>query len=183
MCREWNPIHLQTINNHRIRLKPSLFQHIGVHSSLSGKVQKLKEKDFGKQPIHRPHPDNPPAKVSTSLKVYQKYTLESAYKGDSYFWSLLPQAGDFVRFDFDPPIRLIGKRKIYLFNSIVSYSFQNFSLRKASLKHSDGCRERWVIYHYKPIVFCALFSPSWASQNDFNCFYPFTRINLFSSLF
>lgn len=89
-------------------MKPSLFQHIGVQSSLSGKVQKLKEKDFGKQPIHKPHLDNPPAKVSTSLKVYQKYTLENAYKGESFFWSLLPQAGDFVRFDFDPPIRLQG---------------------------------------------------------------------------
>jgi len=34
--------------------KPSLFQHIGVHSSLKGKVQKLKEKDFGKTGMHTP---------------------------------------------------------------------------------------------------------------------------------
>lgn len=28
--------------NLRIRFKPSLFQHVGTHSSLAGKIQKLK---------------------------------------------------------------------------------------------------------------------------------------------
>ncbi|XP_010796178.1 alpha-1,3-mannosyl-glycoprotein 4-beta-N-acetylglucosaminyltransferase B-like, partial [Notothenia coriiceps] len=31
--------------NLRIRFKPSLFQHVGTHSSLAGKIQKLKVQD------------------------------------------------------------------------------------------------------------------------------------------
>jgi len=98
----------QTKNQYRILYKPSLFQHIGVHSSLKGKVQKLKEKDFGKQPMHKAHTDNPPAEVTTSLKTYQKYTVEAAYKGETFFWGLLPQPGDWIKFQFAPPIRLEG---------------------------------------------------------------------------
>uniref|UniRef100_A0A8C5VIM3 Alpha-1,3-mannosyl-glycoprotein 4-beta-N-acetylglucosaminyltransferase B n=1 Tax=Microcebus murinus TaxID=30608 RepID=A0A8C5VIM3_MICMU len=46
--------------NLRIRFKPSLFQHVGTHSSLAGKIQKLKDKDFGKQALRKEHV-NPPA--------------------------------------------------------------------------------------------------------------------------
>jgi len=53
--------------------------------------------------------DNPPAVASTSLKPYQKYGLDKAYKGESFFWGLLPQANDWMRFDFEPPIRLEGR--------------------------------------------------------------------------
>lgn len=87
----------QTKNQYRLLYKPSLFQHIGVHSSLKGKVQKLKEKDFGKQPMHKAHTDNPAAEITTSLKTYQKYTLEAAYKGETFFWGLLPQPGDWIK--------------------------------------------------------------------------------------
>lgn len=97
----------ETKNKFRIRLKPSLFQHVGTHSSLKGKIQKLKEKDFGKATLHKPH-SNPPASVTTSLKTYQKYTLEAAYTGDNFFWGLLPQPGDWVKFEFNPKIRLRG---------------------------------------------------------------------------
>jgi alpha-1,3-mannosylglycoprotein beta-1,4-N-acetylglucosaminyltransferase A/B len=87
----------QTKSQYRLLYKPSLFQHIGVHSSLKGKVQKLKEKDFGKAAMHKAHSDNPPAEVTTSLKTYQKYTVESAYKGETFFWGLLPQPGDWIK--------------------------------------------------------------------------------------
>lgn len=73
-------------NQHRHRHKPSLFQHVGLQSSLSGKVQKLKEKDFGKQPLHKPHTDNPQAVASTSLKIYQNFKIQEAYSGQNFFW-------------------------------------------------------------------------------------------------
>jgi len=38
----------------KIRHTPSLFQHIGTYSSLEGKVQYLKDRDFGR-PAHIPH--------------------------------------------------------------------------------------------------------------------------------
>uniref|UniRef100_A0A2R5LNF2 Putative alpha-13-mannosyl-glycoprotein 4-beta-n-acetylglucosaminyltransferase b n=1 Tax=Ornithodoros turicata TaxID=34597 RepID=A0A2R5LNF2_9ACAR len=88
-----------------IHYKPSLFQHVGTHSSLKGKVQKLKDHQFGKLSLFVVH-HNPPAEVSTTLKVYKAYNIARAYKGDNFFWSLLPQKGDNVTFRFTPPIRI-----------------------------------------------------------------------------
>uniref|UniRef100_K7FHZ4 Alpha-1,3-mannosyl-glycoprotein 4-beta-N-acetylglucosaminyltransferase B n=1 Tax=Pelodiscus sinensis TaxID=13735 RepID=K7FHZ4_PELSI len=91
--------------NLRIRFKPSLFQHVGTHSSLAGKIQKLKDKDFGKQALRKEHV-NPPAEVSTSLKTYQHFTLEKAYLREDFFWAFTPMAGDFIRFRFFKPLRI-----------------------------------------------------------------------------
>ncbi|KAJ6667895.1 hypothetical protein lerEdw1_016216 [Lerista edwardsae] len=91
--------------NLRIRFKPSLFQHVGTHSSLAGKIQKLKDKDFGKQALRKEHV-NPPAEVSTSLKTYQHFSLEKAYLREDFFWAFTPTAGDFVRFRFFKPLRI-----------------------------------------------------------------------------
>uniref|UniRef100_A0A8C3MF59 Alpha-1,3-mannosyl-glycoprotein 4-beta-N-acetylglucosaminyltransferase B n=1 Tax=Geospiza parvula TaxID=87175 RepID=A0A8C3MF59_GEOPR len=96
----------------RIRAKPSLFQHMGTFSSLAGKIQNLKDKDFGKILLHKAH-NNPPAKVDTSLKIYKQYTLEKVYKGQDCFWALAPVAGDYIRFTFLNPL---GVEK-YLFRS------------------------------------------------------------------
>ncbi|CAD7076635.1 unnamed protein product [Hermetia illucens] len=95
-----------------IHYKPSLFQHIGTTSSLKGKVQKLKDKQFGKIPSFYPH-TNPPATVKTAIVPYKNYQLLRAYKGETYFWGLLPQPGDLVEFIFDEPIAI----KRYLFRS------------------------------------------------------------------
>uniref|UniRef100_A0A673KI83 Alpha-1,3-mannosyl-glycoprotein 4-beta-N-acetylglucosaminyltransferase A n=1 Tax=Sinocyclocheilus rhinocerous TaxID=307959 RepID=A0A673KI83_9TELE len=96
----------------RIRFRPSLFQHVGLHSSLAGKIQKLTDKDFLKPLLHKIHV-NPPAEVSTSLKVYQGHTLEKTYLGEDFFWAITPMAGDYVLFKFDRP-PLIGR---FLFRS------------------------------------------------------------------
>ncbi|XP_027554649.1 alpha-1,3-mannosyl-glycoprotein 4-beta-N-acetylglucosaminyltransferase-like protein MGAT4D [Neopelma chrysocephalum] len=89
----------------RIRAKPSLFQHMGIHSSLAGKIQNLKDKDFGKSVLHKAH-KNPPAKVDTSLRIYQQYTLEKIYKGEDCFWASAPVAGDYIRFTFLNPLKV-----------------------------------------------------------------------------
>lgn len=78
---------------------------MGTHSSLAGKIQKLKDKDFGKQALRKEHV-NPPAEVSTSLKTYQHFTLEKAYLREDFFWAFTPAAGDFIRFRFFQPLRL-----------------------------------------------------------------------------
>uniref|UniRef100_A0A663NB64 MGAT4 family member D n=1 Tax=Athene cunicularia TaxID=194338 RepID=A0A663NB64_ATHCN len=89
----------------RIRAKPSLFQHVGTYSSLAGKIQNLKDKDFGKNVLHKAH-NNPPAKVDTSLRIYQKYTLEKVYKGKDYLWASAPVAGDYISFTFLNPLKV-----------------------------------------------------------------------------
>ncbi|NWR02623.1 MGT4B acetylglucosaminyltransferase, partial [Paradoxornis webbianus] len=96
----------------RIRAKPSLFQHMGIHSSLAGKIQNLKDKDFGKNMLYKAH-NNPPAEVDTSLRIYQQYTLEEVYKGQNFFWALAPVAGDYIRFTFLNPLQV----EKYLFRS------------------------------------------------------------------
>ncbi|XP_028935826.1 alpha-1,3-mannosyl-glycoprotein 4-beta-N-acetylglucosaminyltransferase A isoform X1 [Ornithorhynchus anatinus] len=98
--------------NLRIRFRPSLFQHVGLHSSLPGKIQKLTDKDFLKPLLHKIH-INPPAEVSSSLKVYQGHTLEKTYMGEDFFWAVTPVAGDYILFKFDKPVDV----ERYLFHS------------------------------------------------------------------
>ncbi|KAJ7319689.1 hypothetical protein JRQ81_019200 [Phrynocephalus forsythii] len=92
-------------SNLRIRFRPSLFQHVGLHSSLAGKIQKLTDKDFLKPLLHKIHV-NPPAEVSTTLKVYQGHALEKAYMGEDFFWAVTPVAGDYILFKFDKPVNI-----------------------------------------------------------------------------
>ncbi|KAG8504889.1 Alpha-1,3-mannosyl-glycoprotein 4-beta-N-acetylglucosaminyltransferase A, partial [Galemys pyrenaicus] len=98
--------------NLRIRFRPSLFQHVGLHSSLTGKIQKLTDKDYLKPLLLKIHV-NPPAEVSTSLKVYQGHTLEKTYMGEDFFWAITPLAGDYIIFKFDKPVNV----ESYLFHS------------------------------------------------------------------
>ncbi|XP_062902700.1 alpha-1,3-mannosyl-glycoprotein 4-beta-N-acetylglucosaminyltransferase B-like [Mobula hypostoma] len=98
--------------NLRIRYRPSLFQHMGTHSSLAGKIQNLKDKDFNKQLLLKRH-SNPTAELTTSLKIYQHYSLEKAYKGEDFFWAYTPVAGDFIKFKFYQPLKV----ERYLFRS------------------------------------------------------------------
>ncbi|KAF5896251.1 alpha-1,3-mannosyl-glycoprotein 4-beta-N-acetylglucosaminyltransferase B-like, partial [Clarias magur] len=93
-------------------IKPSLFQHVGVHSSLAGKIQNLKDKDFGKQVLHKAH-RNPPAELSTSLKHYQSHTLDRAYRGEDFLWAFSPSKGDYILIRFNTPQTI----KRYLFRS------------------------------------------------------------------
>jgi len=92
-----------------IHYKPSLFQHVGTTSSLKGKVQKLKDKQFGKLPLFIPH-KNPAAQVSSPIKAYKRYTINGAYNGETFFWGLMPQAGDIISFDFEQPVKLQSYR-------------------------------------------------------------------------
>lgn len=92
-------------SNIRIRFRPSLFQHVGLHSSLAGKIQKLTDKDFMKPLLHKMHV-NPAAEVTTSLKVYQGHTLDKAYLGEDFFWGITPVAGDYILFKFDKPLNI-----------------------------------------------------------------------------
>ena len=95
---------------------PTLFQHIGEHSSLRGKIQNLKDNLFQPTqpqiPVIR-HPkvfngDNPPARISTSLSHYMNYLPENPYsKADLVFWSDRPgQAGDYFIIRFNDSVSL-----------------------------------------------------------------------------
>lgn len=87
--------------------KPSLFQHIGIHSSLKGKVQKLRDKAFGKSKLFEPHL-NPESEVYTTINHYKNYRLSSAYDGETFFWGITPVNNSFIGFKYNPPINLIS---------------------------------------------------------------------------
>uniref|UniRef100_A0A8C1X6M7 Zgc:154054 n=1 Tax=Cyprinus carpio TaxID=7962 RepID=A0A8C1X6M7_CYPCA len=107
---------LKHCNNEKAQLKrtykPSLFQHVGLHSSLTGKIQNLKDKDFGNQVLFKGH-YNPPAELSSSLEKYQSHTLERAYNGEDFFWGLTPKRGDYILITFTTPQAVKG----YFFRS------------------------------------------------------------------
>lgn len=91
---------------HWLYFRPSLFQHVGTHSSLRGKVQKLRDRAFGKLTLFVGHKDNPTAEASTTLHNYKKFSIDRAYAGETYFWAMAPSMGDSVSFDFKPPVPL-----------------------------------------------------------------------------
>uniref|UniRef100_A0A8C0IJ13 MGAT4 family member D n=1 Tax=Bubo bubo TaxID=30461 RepID=A0A8C0IJ13_BUBBB len=129
----------------RIRAKPSLFQHVGTYSSLAGKIQNLKDKDFGKNVLHKAH-NNPPARVDTSLRIYQKYTLEKVYKGKDCLWASAPVAGDYISFTFLNPLKVENGNMEHpgdkLFNTTVEVLPADVSLSFPTvihIFHSNTC--------------------------------------------
>uniref|UniRef100_A0A3B3SS09 Zgc:154054 n=1 Tax=Paramormyrops kingsleyae TaxID=1676925 RepID=A0A3B3SS09_9TELE len=103
--------------------KPSLFQHVGLHSSLPGKIQNLKDKDFGNQILFKSH-RNPHAELTSSLSVYQSHTLQRAYLGVDFFWGLTPAAGDYILISFLQPQTHWNLQKV-AFHCMAPGSFVN----------------------------------------------------------
>jgi len=94
------------VSRHVLTSRPPLFQHLGVYSSMKGKIQKLKEKSFNsKENLYFAHAENPQySKLSTDLVVYKTFDLESAYNGADYFWALSAKKGNYIQFEFANPI-------------------------------------------------------------------------------
>ncbi|KAJ8410490.1 hypothetical protein AAFF_G00193940 [Aldrovandia affinis] len=148
--------------NLRIRFKPSLFQHVGTHFSLAGKIQKLKDRTSGKQTLHKGHA-NPLAEVTTSLKTYQHFTLEKAYLGEDFFWAFTPVAGDFIRIRFFTPVCIeryffrsgnIEHPGDKLFNTTVEVlPFDNIQSEKEALK--EGREKAWLYGFMRMALFAS----------------------------
>ncbi|PZC77699.1 hypothetical protein B5X24_HaOG203066 [Helicoverpa armigera] len=91
----------------RPKYKSSLFQHIGLYSSLKGKIHKVKDVHFGTGPTFYPHTTNPPVHtLKTDIPELPGHTLRKAYLGHTYFWGEKPKKGDLVEFWFEKPVAL-----------------------------------------------------------------------------
>ena len=98
---------VRTKGLHRFRFRPSLFQHIGIYSSLKGKIQKLKDKDFGKNiKLFKGHENPRVSSIVSTLKDYEKHSVVSCYAGQNFFWGLQPKKDDTIEFKYDPPLIL-----------------------------------------------------------------------------
>ena len=69
------------------------------------KVQNLRDKQFGKVALFTPH-KNPAAAIETNIRHYKRYSISRAYRGESFYWGLVPQAGDFITMTLTPPVYL-----------------------------------------------------------------------------
>ena len=67
----------------------------------------MKDKQFGKIPMFVPHL-NPQAQIETVIQHYKSYSLTRAYAGETFYWGLVPQAGDTITFHMNPPVELSG---------------------------------------------------------------------------
>ena len=87
---------------------PSIFQHIGTHSSLRDKEQVVQDRFF--ETRQRAHSDsnNPPAKIYSNITPFSMYLPNLAYSNQpGYFWGKAPiSAGDYLLVVFDQPTRL-----------------------------------------------------------------------------
>lgn len=96
---------LSGLGDARVVRQPTLFEHIGVESSLEGKEQKLKDEFFAddsEQKVH--HGRNPPAVVSTTIDTFGNFVPENAYSGaPGPFWGRAPREGDTFTIKFKTP--------------------------------------------------------------------------------
>ncbi|XP_026745239.1 alpha-1,3-mannosyl-glycoprotein 4-beta-N-acetylglucosaminyltransferase A [Trichoplusia ni] len=89
----------------RPKFKSSLFQHIGLYSSLKGKIQKVKDSHYGTVPTFYPHLANPKLQsIKSDIVEHADHSLRRAYEGQTYFWGVKPKKGDAVEFWFHRPV-------------------------------------------------------------------------------
>lgn len=76
----------------RILITPTLFQHIGWHSSLDGRIQKLKDPYFESDLENKVFVNtNPPANVSTTMTIDFRHPPSDCYEGSrGYFLTSEP---------------------------------------------------------------------------------------------
>lgn len=134
-------IHINTQFDDIIR-KPSLFQHKGVISSLTGKRQYLTDSSV-KQTFSRKrfYNLNPKADVSTSIETFEDHTAEKAYDlSDDYFWGMTPKEGDQFVIKFHQSENIT---RIYIGLGLPQRSDDIF--KACEVKVSSGDCEKWTI--------------------------------------
>ncbi|XP_055950838.1 alpha-1,3-mannosyl-glycoprotein 4-beta-N-acetylglucosaminyltransferase C-like [Argiope bruennichi] len=105
----------KTIVTRRI---PGLFQHIGLFSSLEGKVQKAKDRSFtGASRVY--HFNNPPADIVTTLGVYRKHYPELCYyDSNKYFWGSAPKRNDTFDVILREPVKV---KRIFISSGLATH--------------------------------------------------------------
>ncbi|XP_041368117.1 alpha-1,3-mannosyl-glycoprotein 4-beta-N-acetylglucosaminyltransferase C-like [Gigantopelta aegis] len=88
--------------------KPTLFKHMGKHSSLKNITRNNVNTFFqGRTKVYKG--DNPDADVHTNMAVFESYLPENAYKlqaDDSAFWAKTPKVGDTIEIIFKRPTNI-----------------------------------------------------------------------------
>ena len=112
LFRFYNDIFLHG-NPTKYKLRPPIFKHVGVYSSLDGQMRKLddfKGSQKQKQPnVHwkrrfQSSNGNPEALITTSIAGYTvPHSIESPYKHEGIFWGKSLKDGDEIEIVFKNP--------------------------------------------------------------------------------
>ncbi|CAJ0591501.1 unnamed protein product [Cylicocyclus nassatus] len=98
---------VQMISSHAINSGASQFQHVGKVSSLSGKVQKIRDSNFNKGLARGKRP-NPPAVVKTSMKATGRHDAQRGYNLNFAMWFTDPNEGSYISIVFEKPVNVTG---------------------------------------------------------------------------
>lgn len=98
---------------HRIVRKPTIFKHLGLHSSLSEKLEQRVDPLFVQDTSANETNKikavlNPPARLSTNLRIYEGHRLEHCYQKKGIMWTLGPRKGATVSIVFSKPQRILS---------------------------------------------------------------------------
>ena len=106
LMMNWRAMTSETRDARFIFHTAGLFEHLGVHSSLAGKVMPSKETFFDKYD-HKYLGLNPAARISTSLVSTKGNGVRDAYeRGIGYFWATNPKQNDYIQISFDAPVNI-----------------------------------------------------------------------------
>ena len=125
----------------------SLFQHVGVQSSLAEKGNNRNTEPFFDQYDQKYKGLNPPASVTSSLASYQGDPQDAYDKGSGYFWSKNPQKNDYVLIKFNAATAVqkvfvdtgsYRERKDLLYFGVLEASFRSAE-NETQITGHDSC--------------------------------------------
>ena len=138
-----NDIRLIKGQRRDINVRPSLFQHIGIISSLKDKKQLLVDKGFKGKDLYKNrkkfYHDNPPAFLDTNMEIYEEYDPEGAYNASNgYFWAMSPAKGTFFRILFEKPQNI---SRLYIKCGLRDHPQDTFKVAKVNVSPYQADQE------------------------------------------
>ncbi|XP_063837643.1 alpha-1,3-mannosyl-glycoprotein 4-beta-N-acetylglucosaminyltransferase A-like isoform X1 [Ostrinia nubilalis] len=116
-----------SVNKIRLKYPVSLFLHVGLYSSLPGKIMKVEEASAFAGSAFFPHKNPPLKRVYCDILEVPFHTAKMAYNGEYLFLGVNPKPGDTIEYWFAKPTVL----KSFVFQS------GNYQNTKDLLKKAD----------------------------------------------
>ncbi|KAM4723191.1 alpha-1,3-mannosyl-glycoprotein 4-beta-N-acetylglucosaminyltransferase C-like [Rhinophrynus dorsalis] len=127
-----------------IRVKPSLFQHIGLYSSFQNSYNKLKDADFVE--VVEKFGDIPPASCYTNIQVHLQNDADYAcVPGPRYFWGKDVNRDSYFTMVFHEPVNI---KKMWIItgsfdhpSDVLKSGYAELGQRKFVENNKKSCKE------------------------------------------
>ncbi|CAH0402112.1 unnamed protein product [Chilo suppressalis] len=143
------------VNQIRVKSPIYLFSHIGLFSTLKGKIQRVEESRFITGPTYYAYANPPLKRIICNIESMPGHTIQMAYYGKSYFLGVRPDYGSVIEFWFEKPTIIkrykfqsgnYQHRESIFFNTLVEVQsvsknfsvvgvFDEFGFTEANLHH------------------------------------------------